>query len=108
MWRKVNALTQNEKTVLWGAGAKAVAFLNYLDIPANQIEFVVDINPKKHGTYLPGTGQRIVPAESLLEYKPDSILVMNPQYLSEIHSMMKEIGVQAKLYVAETKGVGNR
>jgi hypothetical protein len=108
MQRKVNALTQNEKTVLWGAGAKAVAFLNYLEIPASQIEFVVDINPKKHGTYVPGTGQRIVPPELLLQYRPDNILVMNPQYLSEVRSMMKGIGLQANLYAAETGNVGSR
>jgi SAM-dependent methyltransferase len=103
MWRQVNALTHNEKTVLWGAGAKGVAFLNHLDIPLHLIEFVVDINPKKYGTYIPGTGQSIVPPQFLLEHKPDNILVMNPQYLSEIRTMLKELGVQARLHAVETK-----
>ena len=98
---RVNALTLSKhcQVVVWGAGAKAVAFLNLLDIPLSQIEFVVDINPRKWGTYALGTGQRIVSPRFLLQYEPDTILVMNPEYLSEIGDMVKKLGITAKLWV---------
>ena len=47
------------KTVLWGAGSKAVGFLTTLSGETG-IEYLVDINPHKHGMHLAGTGQRIV------------------------------------------------
>ncbi len=57
------------------------------------IEYVVDINPKKQGNYIAGTGQKIVPPEFLRYYHPDLVIVMNPIYKSEIQQMIKEIGI---------------
>jgi SAM-dependent methyltransferase len=100
----IHTLTADRKVAVWGAGAKAVALLNFLNIMPDQIEFVVDINPRKWGAYIPGTAQRIVPPASLGEVKPDVILVMNPAYLSEIRETMKEIGIKAKVWSIERKG----
>jgi hypothetical protein len=88
--------------VIWGAGAKAVAFLNMLNIQSDQIEYVVDINAKKHGAYIPGTAQKIMAPEFLSQYHPDAIIVMNPEYLSEIRSVIKGMGISAKLSVVST------
>ena len=74
---------QNLKTVLWGGGSKAVAFLNTLNNDL-AVEYVVDINPHKAGTFLAGTGQKIVPPDFLSTYRPDFILVMNPVYKQEV------------------------
>jgi SAM-dependent methyltransferase len=93
------ALTEQGRVVLWGAGAKAVAFLNLLGIMPDQIEVVVDVNPRKRGTFVSCTGQEVVPPASLLEYKPDVILVMNPEYLSEIKEMASELGIAARMMV---------
>jgi len=103
--RKINSFTKKEKVVVWGAGAKAVAFLNFLNVDPGQIEFVVDINPKKWGAYVPGTGQEVVSADFLVQHKPDIILVMNPQYLSEVNEMIERMGVPARLMAI---GKGNR
>ena len=45
--------------ILWGGGSKAVAFLTTLDVREG-IEYAVDINPRRSGTFLAGTGQEIV------------------------------------------------
>ena len=74
------------KTVVWGAGSKGVTFLNVLKVESG-IESVVDVNPHKHGHYVPGTGQNIVPPEFLQKYHPDKIIVMNPVYFDEIRKM---------------------
>ena len=69
--------------VIWGSGSKCVAFLTTLGIDS-EIECVVDINPRRHGKYIAGVGKRIVPPEHLKEFKPETIIVMNPIYKDEI------------------------
>jgi len=102
-WREQLAQsTMNQRVVIWGAGAKGVSFLNILNIQPEGIEFVVDINPKKHGTYVPGTGQRIVSPEYLTDYKPDIIMVMNPEYLPEIRDILDKMKVKARLLAVGT------
>jgi SAM-dependent methyltransferase len=84
---------------LWGAGAKGTTFLNL--VPAGEsIQFVVDVNPRKQGKYVPGTGQEIVAPESLVEHPPATILVMNPVYSDEIAETLRQLGVDAHLVVA--------
>jgi SAM-dependent methyltransferase len=77
---------ENQRVVLWGAGAKGVTFLNSLSVLVERIPYVVDINARKQGRYVPGTGQQIIAPEALSGYHPDVVLVMNPNYLEEIHA----------------------
>ncbi len=83
------------RAVLWGSGSKAVSFLTTVGIE-REVEYVVDINPHKHGTYLAGTGQKIVAPAFLAEYRPDLVVVMNPIYLDEIRADCRELGVDAE------------
>jgi hypothetical protein len=57
------------------------------------IEFVVDINPRKQGGYVPGMGQKIVSPDFLREYRPHVVIVMNPVYTDEIKEMVRSIGI---------------
>ena len=74
---------QGKKVVLWGSGSKGVSFLTTLN-NADNIEYVVDINPYRQGYYMSGTGQKIVSPDFLEEYKPDAVVVMNAIYTEEI------------------------
>lgn len=85
-----------EKVVIWGGGSKGVAFLNTLGI-TEQIDYVVDINPNKRGTYMAGTGQVIVQPGFLTAYRPDAIIVMNPVYCDEIQRTLNELNIPARL-----------
>jgi len=78
--------------VIWGAGAKGVTFLNTLNL-RDQIEYAVDVNPRKHGMFIAGTGQQIVPPEVLRDYQPDVVIVMNPLYEHEIQQIAKNLGI---------------
>ena len=84
------------RTVLWGAGSKGVAFLTTLDI-RHEIEYAVDINSYKHGTFMAGTGQQIVAPEFLKEYSPDVVIVMNPIYCDEIQRELSRMRVRAEV-----------
>jgi hypothetical protein len=96
---------RGRRTVLWGAGSKGVAFLTTLDI-RDEIEYAVDINPHKHGTYMAGTGQQIVAPEFLQEYRPDVVIVMNPIYCNEIQRTLNQMGIRVELRpISERKEV---
>lgn len=87
------------RTVLWGSGSKASAFLTTMNL-ADKIEFVVDINLNKHGYYMPGTGQRIVPPEFLKTYRPALVIAMNAIYRDEISRQLERMGVETVLATA--------
>ncbi len=97
-WRRVlsGVRATGGRAVVWGAGSKAVAFLTSLGV-GDVIEYAVDINPFKHGTYLPGAGQRVVEPGFLAEYRPDLVLAMNRIYLGEIGDELRRMAVSAEL-----------
>ena len=87
---------QDQRTVIWGGGSKGVTFLNLLNV-TDVIEYVVDINPRKQGMYVAGTGQKIVSSEFLQEYQPEIVLVMNSIYSDEIQKNLTALGLSPKL-----------
>ena len=97
-WR--NLLTEfraaGQRTVIWGSGSKGVAFLTTLGV-GGEIEYVVDINPHRQGTYLAGTGHEIVSPTFLLDYQPDNVIVMNPVYREEIRQSLERMGLAPQI-----------
>jgi SAM-dependent methyltransferase len=87
-----------QKVVIWGAGSKGVTFLNVLET-ADQIAYVVDINPRKQGRFIAGTGQEIVGPDFLADYQPDVVLIMNPLYRDEIRDMLAAQGLHPAIEV---------
>jgi SAM-dependent methyltransferase len=83
---------------IWGAGAKGVTYLNLLDSTASLISCVVDMNPRKQGRFVPGTGHPIVSATQLNDLAISNVVVMNPNYIDEIRDELDLLGVQASLH----------
>lgn len=81
---------------LWGAGSKGVTFLNAVD-GGEAVEHVIDLNVRKHGRHVPGTGQEISGPESAGETRPDVVLAMNRLYADEIRSRLAAEGVPAEV-----------
>lgn len=102
-WRATLGLMKNKgrKVVLWGSGSKGVAFLTTLNVPG-AIEYVVDINPNRHGTFLARIGCEIVGPEFLPAYKPDAVIIMNPVYTPEISAQLKELGLSPEVLTVDT------
>lgn len=90
------AKAEGRKVVVWGSGSKCVAFLTTLGT-ADKVECVVDINPHRHGKFIPGVGKQVMPPEFLKTCRPDEVLVMNPIYRDEIGRLLGEMGVRTKL-----------
>lgn len=86
-------LNEGNRIVVWGVGARGVTILNILK--ENRIEYAVDINPRKQGLYVPGTGQKIVQPSFLSDYKPDFVLVSNAPYKAEIQKTLDALKIDA-------------
>ena len=83
-----------QRVALWGAGAKGVSLLNALE-DADDIGRVVDVNPRKHGSFVPGAGVLVVPPEALPEFAPDVVVVANPIYRDEVVQTLAALGQNA-------------
>jgi len=92
-----NWAATGQRTVLWGSGSKAVAFLTTLEVH-DEIEHVVDINPYRVGKFLPTTGQRIEAPVFLQEYRPDNVVIMNPIYRDEVEQELARQRCEPKVY----------
>ena len=90
---------KGKKVVIWGAGAKGVSFLNLLK-DSSHIEYAVDVNPNKHGKYIAGAGQLIVPPDFLKKYRPDIIILMNSIYRNEIQASVEDLGLDPEYFDA--------
>ena len=88
---------RGERIALWGGGSKGVTFLNVMRAGYDAIPIVVDVNPKKHGRFVAGTGQEVIGPDELRDYRPSSIIVMNPVYRDEICQKLTELGLTAQL-----------
>jgi hypothetical protein len=94
--RLLEARARGRRAVLWSSGSKAVAFLNLLKL-GDEVAGVVDINPKRQGTFLAGTGHEIISPESLRNAPPDQVIVMNPIYTTEIRARLDALGLRPEL-----------
>ncbi len=100
-WRQTldQIAASKQRLVVWGGGSKGVSFLNTLQAGHN-IEYVVDINPRKQGMYVAGSGQQIASPEFLSSYQPNVVVIMNPNYKDEIEQQLADLNLAAEIIVA--------
>jgi SAM-dependent methyltransferase len=97
-WSAALAELPPQSVAVWGAGSKGVTFANLVD--GGSIGCVVDVNPRKHGRFVPGTGHSVISPAELAEREPAAIVAMNPLYTSEITASARASGVVAEVLVA--------
>lgn len=87
--------------VLWGMATKGVVFANLVDPDGLLLRGGVDVNEKKQGRFIPGTGHGIHPPEwlSTLGEAEVTVLIMNGNYAGEIKARCAELGVRARFEV---------
>jgi SAM-dependent methyltransferase len=95
------ASADGRRVALWGTGSKGVTFLNIVPGGAG-VEQVVDVNPRKHGRHVPGTGQRVLAPSQLQAAPPDLVIVLNPMYLGEVGAELHRLGVSPEVRSATT------
>jgi SAM-dependent methyltransferase len=60
----------------YGAPGKGNTLLNYCGIRTDLLDYTVDRNPHKWGTFLPGTHIPVFPPERLAETRPDYVVIL--------------------------------
>ena len=91
---------ERKRVVVWGGASKTVSFLHALG-HAPGIECVVDINPRKAHTFVPGAGHEIVGPSDLRRIRPDIVILMNPVYAGEIRRELRDLELTSALVSLE-------
>lgn len=81
--------------VLWGMSGKGVILASLL--PEGLVSGGIDINRTKQGRYAATSGLRIHSPEWLPGIGGSTVLVMNPNYVAEIGSLVERLGANARL-----------
>lgn len=92
--RSVDDLAENLKcsrsgaSAIWGGASKGVTFALFMERAGALIDVVVDVNPAKHGKYLPGIGLQVRSPEQAMRVLPggSNIYIMNGNYLEEVRA----------------------
>ncbi len=101
---KLSDLGRNSGGIaLWGAGAKGSTLANLADPERHIFDCVVDINPSKHGCFVPGTGHPIVDFRELPRRGVRHAVLTNPNYRSEINELLAQAEVNVTLLELETR-----
>ncbi len=83
--------------MLWQGSSKTVGFLSSLAHP-EVIDGAVDVNPQRHGIFLPGSGLPVYAPEKLKEIKPRHVILMNPAYQEEVAKMLTALRLDVPLH----------
>jgi SAM-dependent methyltransferase len=89
--------SQGAPLVLWQGASKTVGFLAALSSCVS-INSAVDLSTQRQGKFLPGSGLPVYGPEELLRLQPRHIVLMNPVYLDEVTTRIRELGVAAQVH----------
>jgi hypothetical protein len=87
----IDAKDAGKRVVGYGAPGKGNTLLNYCGIGTDFLDFTVDRNPAKQGTYTPGTRIPILAPEAIAEARPDYVLILPWNLRKEIEREMSVV-----------------
>jgi hypothetical protein len=92
------------RVAIWGGTGKSAAFINRYGLDRVRFPIVVDSDPAKVGTFVPGTGQEIR-SRDWLKDQPGSIIIIPPQWRAlDIVLEMERAGLSFKQVLIEHDG----
>jgi 2-polyprenyl-3-methyl-5-hydroxy-6-metoxy-1,4-benzoquinol methylase len=95
---RLEAMRRDGPLAIWGAGAKGTTYLQLVDPNATLVDCVVDINPRKQRHFIPGTAHPIVGMDELQKRGIRNAVVMNANYIPEIHALVAQAGLDLRIH----------
>lgn len=92
---------QGRPLVLWQGAAKTVGFIAALG-DESLVDFAVDVNPGRHGQFIPPYGLQVFAPEELGRRRPKNVVLMNRVYFDEVAAMLAALGVDTRLMTIDT------
>ena len=91
------ARRQGQTVAAYGAAAKGNTLMNFAQLGADLIQYVVDKNPAKQGKFMPGSHIPIVSPEALQSQRPDYLIILPWNIADEVkqqNAALAELGTQ--------------
>jgi len=92
------------RVAIWGGTGKAAAFINQYRLDRDRFPLVVDSDPKKAGSFVPGTGQEIRFRDYLIEHPVEVILVATQWRAADIVLEIRRSGISFDAILLEHQG----
>lgn len=83
----------------YGAAAKACTMLNYCGIDDRLLDYVADLNPRKHGLRMGGNRLPIVPVGRLREEPPEFVLLLAWNFAGEIMAQLGDLALRGTRFI---------
>lgn len=93
-----------KRVAIWGGTGKAAAFMHHFGADATRFPLVVDSDPEKAGTFVPGTGQQIVFRDVLKAHPADVVIIPTQWRARDIEAEMVREGISAQTLLIEHAG----
>ena len=104
-WRQyVERRAKEGHVAVWGASSKGVTFSCLLSQAGDAtLKCAIDLNPAKQGRFMPVAALPIVAPEAARDLGVKTVLIMNPNYKSEIVARAAQIGWNPEFAVLDSE-----
>ena len=93
-----------KRVAVWGGTGKAAAFMHQFGVDPDRFPIVVDSDPAKVGTFVPGLGQEIQAPDVLKQAPVDVIIIPTQWRAKDIAQEIERKGIEAGELLIEHNG----
>lgn len=93
-----------KSVAIWGGTGKGAAFIHHFGVDRERFPLVVDSDPDKVGTFVPGAGQRIQFRDTLRASPVDIVIIPTQWRAKDIIAEMQREGIAPKTVLIEHQG----